>query len=55
MEAFAPDFAQFWIADQAGDSSAARAAYLDDEPVSESQKEALDALAERISAARSIV
>jgi hypothetical protein len=55
MEAFAPDFAQFWIADQASDSSAARTAFFDDEPVSESQKEALDELAERINAARSIV
>jgi len=55
METFAPDFAQFWIADQARDSRGAMSRCADDEPVSPSQKEALDALVERINAARSIV
>lgn len=55
MDDFAPDFAQFWIADEANDAVATRSPFADDEPVSPSQKEALDALVDRINAARSIV
>jgi len=55
MEAFAPDFSRHWLTEQGNDSTVARSPFAEDELVSPSQKEALEALAERINAARSIV
>jgi hypothetical protein len=55
MDAFARDFSQHWLAGQSGDSNAVPARPADDEALSPSMKEALDALTERINAARSIV
>ncbi len=54
MEAFAPDFSYYWLGQTTRDMSSTSDA-SDDEPLSPSQQEALDALAERINAARSIV
>ena len=55
MESFAPDFSRHWLAEHGDDSTFARSPFADDELVSPSQKEALEALAERVNAARSIV
>jgi hypothetical protein len=55
MDAVAPDFSRYWLAGQAGDANASIAGARDDEPLSPSLQEALEALAERINAARSIV
>jgi hypothetical protein len=55
MESGAPDFSRYWLAGQAADASASSAGARDDEPLSPSLQEALEALAERINAARSIV
>jgi len=52
MNSFAPEFAQHWIAASA-DRSAGGQNIGDDDVPSPSQQEALDALAERVSAARS--
>ena len=55
MEGVAPDFSRYWLAGQAADANASTAGARDDEPLSPSVQEALEALAERINAARSIV
>lgn len=55
MEAFAPDFSQYWLDAPSSDSSTQPVRVADDEPLSASQKEALDALVDRINAARSVV
>jgi hypothetical protein len=55
MEAFAPDFSSFWLGSESRDSAAANTGAPDDEALSQSLKEALDALAERVNAARSVV
>jgi hypothetical protein len=55
MEAFAPDFSHYWLTGQSRDPTASTIRVGDEEPLSPSQQEALDALAERINAARSIV
>jgi hypothetical protein len=56
MDAFVSDFSHFWLAEQ---SSAADLPEVrgtpDDEPLSDSLQEALEALADRINAARSVV
>src|SRR6266545_1172808 len=55
MEAFAPDFSHYWLTAQGNNWNGPTSPFADDEPVSPSQREALDALVERINAARSIV
>ena len=55
METFSPEFAQYWLAgqgDAAGDALVS--GYGEDSP-SASQREAFEALAERVVAARSIL
>jgi hypothetical protein len=53
MDAFSPEFAQHWLAAQpaAGDD---RVDHSGDDELSPAQQEALEELAERVSAARSI-
>ena len=53
MDRFSPEFAQHWLADHSGATVSAVERRADDSP-SPSQQEALDALAERVSAARSV-
>jgi len=55
MESFSPEFAQYWIdgIDLASDEAAVRR--RGEDVPSSSQREALEALAERVNAARSIV
>jgi hypothetical protein len=56
MDALAPDFSHYWLAGQGSISSdTATTRGNGDETLSPSQKEALDALTERINAARSVV
>lgn len=52
---FSPEFAQQWVDHQDATASAAAPARRDDEPLSPSQQEALEALVDRVNAARSIV
>ncbi len=51
MDTFAPEFSKFWLADNGADEVAPTLA-RDDEPA---ERAALEALAERVSAARSIL
>jgi hypothetical protein len=51
MEAYAPQFSRYWL--PAGDADASRASERDDHDAAERQ--ALEELAERVNAARSIV
>ncbi|HYQ98408.1 MAG TPA: hypothetical protein VET86_00090 [Casimicrobiaceae bacterium] len=53
MNGFSPEFAQLWLADRSTPSEGA-AAERSDETLTPSQREALDELAERVSAARSV-
>ena len=55
MEPFSPEFAQFWQDAGLASRSDATVAAANDESAAASQREALEALAERVSAARSIV
>ena len=55
METFSPEFAQYWLDDAAVASEGAAAPLPGDDASSSSQREALEALAERVNAARSIV
>lgn len=55
MEMFSPEFAQHWVDHQDTDSTIVAAARRDDETLSPSQQEALEALVDRVNAARSIV
>lgn len=50
MDTFAPEFSKFWLADH-GSPEVPSSAQVDDEPA---ERAALEALAERVSAARSI-
>ena len=52
MDMFAPEFAQYWLPGQSTNSGDPKPAHHDDETAA--QQAALEALAERISAARSI-
>jgi hypothetical protein len=57
MDPFSPEFAQYWLAGQseaASDAKASASGRGDDSP-SASQREAFEALAERVVAARSIL
>jgi hypothetical protein len=53
MNAFSPEFAQLWVAARSARAEAA-AADGSDETLTPTQQEALDELAERVSAARSV-
>jgi hypothetical protein len=53
MNAFSPEFAQHWLAGQ-GSPSDARAVNRHDDPLSPAQQEALEELADRVNAARSV-
>jgi hypothetical protein len=55
MDTFAPEFAQFWLADQRAGGEPPLAGVGSDESPSPSQREALEALTERVNAARSTV
>jgi hypothetical protein len=54
MDKFSPEFAQHWFADRSNSADGAPVEWRADESLSPSQQEALDALAERVSAARSV-
>jgi hypothetical protein len=54
MDNYSPELALLWLRGQAADAHAGKPLPDDDVP-SRSQQEALDALAERVSAARSVV
>jgi hypothetical protein len=52
---FSPEFSQHWIADQERGLDAASSDSRDDDVLSPSQQEALEALVDRVNAARTIV
>jgi hypothetical protein len=54
MDKFAPEFAQRWLTDRSSSTDGAAVKRHADESPSASQQEALDELAERVSAARSV-
>ena len=54
MDTFAPEFAQHWLTDRSISADGGAVERHMDESPSASQQEALEALAERVSAARSI-
>ena len=53
MDTFAPEFAQYWLTGQAGDADGAHSDA--NNPDAASERAALVELAERVSAARSVV
>jgi hypothetical protein len=53
MNAFSPEFAQHWLSDQGSEADEAAGAGRDDS-LSPAQQEALEQLAERVNAARSV-
>jgi hypothetical protein len=55
METFSPEFAQYWLAGQGEAASEAQASGRGEESPSASQREAFEALANRVVAARSIL
>jgi hypothetical protein len=55
MDTFSPDFSQYWFADRSNGGNSFAAAEGDDETLSESQQDALAALADRVNAARSVM
>lgn len=55
MDTFSPEFSQYWLADRSTGSNVAAAGRGDDESLSESQQDALAALADRVNAARSVI
>ena len=54
MTMFSPEFAQHWLADRSDSTDGGAVDRRADESLSPSQQEALDALAERVSAARCV-
>lgn len=52
METFAPEFAQYWLAGQAGNAGDAKDDRRDDN--ANAQQAALEALADRVTAARCV-
>ena len=54
MNMFSPEFAQHWLSDKSESSDGGAVDRRADESLSPSQQEALDALAERVSAARCV-
>jgi hypothetical protein len=55
MDSYSPELALLWLRGQAADAHGGKTPCEDHDMPSRSQQEALDALAERVSAARSIV
>ena len=55
MKSFSPEFSQHWVAGRADGLDDKLAHRHDDDALSPSQQEALEALAERVNAARSTV
>ena len=55
MDSFSPEFARYWLAGQGESASEAKASGRGDESPSTAQREAFEALAERVIAARSIL
>lgn len=55
METFSPDFAQYWLAGPQIAADEPLASVFGEEPPSALQRDALEALAERVNAARSIL
>lgn len=55
MDGFWPEFAQRWIADRHETAERIPVERAADEPLSPAQQEALDALADRVCAARSVI
>jgi hypothetical protein len=55
MDTFSPEFAQYWLAGQSEASSDAKVSGRVEDSPSASQREAFEALAERVIAARSIL
>jgi hypothetical protein len=53
MKSFSPEFAQHWFTGRIDGSDEALSCGRDDDALSPSQQEALEALAERVNAARS--
>jgi len=54
METFSPEFAQHWLTERSSSTDRGSVEAHEDELPSPSQQEALDALAERVSAARRV-
>jgi len=54
MNNFSPEFAQQWLAGRSNATDGVAIERRSDETLSPSQQEALDALADRVSAARSV-
>lgn len=54
MDKFSPEFAQRWLTDRSSSTDGVPVERRADELLSPSQQEALDALAERVFAARSV-
>ena len=54
MNGFSPEFAQLWLVDRSTSTESVALERRADETLTPSQQEALDALAERVSAARSV-
>jgi hypothetical protein len=55
MKTFSPEFSQHWVANRADATDDKLAHRRDDDTLSPSQQEALEALAQRVTAARSTV
>ena len=55
MDTFSPEFAQYWLAGQSEAASDAKVSGRGEDSPSASQREAFEALAERVVAARSIL
>ena len=55
METFSPEFAQYWLAGQGDAASDAMVSGYGEDSPSASQREAFEALADRVVAARSIL
>lgn len=53
MESFAPEFAQYWLAGQAANAGETKTNRTDDDATA--QRAALEALAERVTLARSVI
>jgi hypothetical protein len=55
MEPFSPEFAQYWLAGQRSAAAEPVSSRRSEESPSAPQQEALEALAERVNAARSVL
>ena len=55
METFSPEFAQYWLAGQGEPAGEAKGSPHGEDASSASQREAFEALADRVIAARSIL